>query len=467
MKKFLAILLSMGMVFSLVACGPLAGLLEGKDESTEVVESSVEEVEETTEESTESTEVENEEDSFVAHPATEGVVVGDYWYFEADTTGNGETKWVVYDLVADEVIGESDMKIHPQLNAYSDGNGRQIYGTSMSECNYGSTIIDICTGEEVLKLNENQEFFGYFDDDGNIIVLETQENFEGNTYSFAMVNYKGEWVSDFIPIEYAGFNREYHWNYMGEGKYLYPNAGYDSDNLEQLCCIYDGINGNFATVGLPSLVDFGATKDYMSIWEVRDEEVFYSVHDYYDRDIVYMYYNMLTGESREIARMNGICEGSDSDSRVIIRNDNTYALYDESGSVTTFDLSEYEHDGFNFINDKVFFVTENEQGTEFVCLMNADGSMEFEPINSNEFPFTTSNYMGFSEEKIVSWDNEGAVFVYNITTKELINSEMPYVVKSYIPEKDMFIVEGEHPEYGAGVYLVYADDLETLINPFE
>ena len=145
-------------------------------------------------------------------------------------------------------------------------------------------------------------------------------------------------------------------------------------------------------------------------------------------------------------------------------------LFNQDGLIARYDLSAYDQtDWIEITKNNLLSYIKNEQGVWFVCLFNTDGSMAFEPINEDSFPGGEyrEEYVDLTEEKLVAWDWEGAVFVYNIATQELVNKEMPYVVKSYIAEEDMFVVEGEHPEYGIGYYLVSTDDLETLINPFE
>ncbi|MDO5127761.1 MAG: hypothetical protein Q4D54_08435 [Eubacteriales bacterium] len=464
MKKFLAILLSVGMVFSLVACGGSADSEDAeREESKEVVESTVEEVEETTEtkeiteESTESVEEENEESAFISHPTDEGYTVGNYWYFMADATGNGEEKWYVYDLVAHEIIGESDMdlsEMDPEMRFLN-----YIYENTALVTDYGNEgkIIDVCTGEEIFVLNENQRFITDFNW-GNVLVLETQENFEGNTYSLGMVNHKGEWFSisaDFISGEHAdsiisSCTRTY------EGKYVfydeYSKAG------ESICFyICDFGSGEVTSFEVPVSVDC-----YVSIFE--NEWVAYNSAGY---DTYFV--NLKTEEKRESDyRGDYVVDG---DALVGFDTDSPAdpILFNQDGLIARYDLSAYDQvDRIEITKNNLLSRVQNEQGVWFVCLFNTDGSMAFEPINEESFPGGADReYIDLTEEKLVAWDWEGAVFVYNIATQELVNTEMPYVVKSYIAQEDMFVVEGEHPEYGIGYYLVSTDDLETLINPFE
>lgn len=476
MKKFLAILLSVGMVFSLVACGGSADSEDAeREESKEVVESTVEEVEETTEteeiteESTESVEVENEEFSFISHPTNEGYTVGNYWYFEADATGNGEEKWYVYDLVADEIIGESDMDLSDMNPEFQkDVRSRTdhcnyLYENTMlvtDNGGYEGEIIDVCTGEEIFVLNENQRFITDFDW-GNVLVLETQEKFEGNTYSLGMVNHKGEWFSisaDFISGEDAdriisSCTSTY------EGKYVFCDEhGTGNDSIYFYVCDFG--SGEVTSAQVPTyVVKNGAVCFFENEWIAYN----YDAHEAY-------FVNLETEEKREINYFVDYVVDGDALVGYDRDNLNDYLnLFNQDGLIARYDLSAYDQtDWIEITKNNLLSCVKNEQGVWFVCLFNADGSMAFEPINKESFPGGADRkYMDLTEEKLVAWDWEGAVFVYNIATQELVNTEMPYVVKSYIAEEDMFVVEGEHPEYGFGYYLVSTDDLETLINPFE
>ncbi len=465
MKKILAILLSMGMVFSLVACGGSADSEDAeREENKEVVESTVEE--ETTEESTESVEVEREEPAFISHPANEGYIVGNYWYFKADTTGNGETKWVVYDLVADEIIGESDMdlsQMNPELQKETSSRTdhcNYIYENTMLVTDYGyeGEIIDVCTGEEIFVLNENQRFITDFDW-GNVLVLETQEKLEGNTYSLGMVNHKGEWFSisaDFISGEYAD-NIIQSCTSTYEGKYVfcdeYSNGG---ESIYYYIC-------DFGSGEVTSFQTSSYSRGYVSIFE--NEWIAYNS----DWDDTY-FVNLKTEEKRESDyRGDYVVAGDALVGYDTVNSTNDVNLFNQDGLIARYDLSAYDLiDWREITKNNLLSCVQNEQGVWFVCLFNTDGSMAFEAINKESFPGGADRkYTDLTEEKLVAWDEEGSVFVYNIATQELINTEMPYIVKSYIAEKDMFVVEGEHPEYDFGYYLVSTDDLETLINPFE
>lgn len=466
MKKFLAILLSVGMVFSLVACGGSADSEDAeREESKEVVESTVEEVEETTEESTESVEVENEEFAFISHPTNEGYTVGNYWYFNADATGNGEEKWYVYDLVAHEIIGESDMDLSQMNPEWNEGRYlgcNYIYGNTMlvTDSGYEGEIIDVCTGEEVFVLNENQRFITDFDW-GNVLVLETQENFEGNTYSLGMVNHKGEWFSisaDFISGEHTD-NIIQSCTSTYEGKYVFCDEF--SSGGESICFyICDFGSGEVTSFQVSAyVVKNGAVCFFENEWIAYN----YDAHEAY-------FVNLETEEKREINYFVDYVVDGDALVGYDRDNLNDYLnLFNQDGLIARYDLSTYERiDLREITKNNLLSCVQNEQGVWFVCLFNTDGSMAFEPINKESFPGGTDReYMDLTEEKLVAWDWEGAVFVYNIATQELVNTEMQYVVKSYIAEEDMFVVEGEHPEYGFGYYLVSTDDLETLINPFE
>ena len=138
-----------------------------------------------------------------------------------------------------------------------------------------------------------------------------------------------------------------------------------------------------------------------------------------------------------------------------------------SGTISTFDMSKYSDNDY-YVNaitpDKMFASVENDEGVMFACLFNADGSMAFEPISTQ----VGNGYKCYlTNENLVAWTSN-EILVYDIESDELVHKkEWPYSVELEIPEKNMLIVQGEHPGYGYGYYLVDVNDVDTLINPFE
>lgn len=459
MKKILAIMLSMGLALSMAACGTKSKPDDVESETTTEVATTTTEVE-TKEESAEK-EVVEEESTYIPHPNADGTSfqLEGYWYYEANSSEDGDKKWYIYDLTAGEVIGESTMNL---IDYDASGPAyRGICGTVSYE--WGKKeLIDVTTGQVVVQLNENQDFICGWND-GMLLVAETQATLEQTTVALGLLNNKGEWIRPLTTVEgeygAALYNacdgRDV--SYIGEGKYLCENATYDDMGG---AAVYDAMSGKVAFISNVIYAE-GLGTDGNKVFIRNGINHCLSV-------------DMETGEVSNFLESD--LYKIDSRTDLFYRQDDfVISIVDTSGTVTTYDLSKYTSVDFprDATTSRMVALIWNEQSSQFLCLINADGSMEFEPIETSTLPAgmdtTIDDTIIMTEEKLVGWDDDDGkqVFIYNTTTKETINTEVPYEVLVYYPSYDLFVVNGEHPEYGEGRYLVDGDDLETLINPFE
>lgn len=466
MKKRLLSTLLVGATFSLVACGAKETSESNENEaSTEVVESTAEETE-----TTEAPETEESEKESVKVASVEGCerYQYNYWYISTEDEPDIIHVW---DMDTKSMLGQIDE------TSYEIG-WNSLYGTTEMKEN---TLVDVTTGEVILELPENQSFW-YLEDiyeydcemeqhdqwtsDGCALVLQKDESFEGNTYSIGVVNTKGEWLSQSMTqVDFMNNGTNFQTFYAGDGIFMIEVDKEDSDSFSYY--VYDSVNGTCNLV-----VD-----DAWNGWANGVTGNMCSINiEYEPYDNVYYQYDITTGELKQIPDVTWENYAGYVDSKYVVTwEDGLYRMHSADGVVAEYDMSQYSG-GINIermTTERAFSVITNKDESRFACLLNVDGTMEFEPINVSDFANGNVDFdecCYFKNNKLVAWgdsDNGTGVFVYDVDTKEMVNKELPYIIEKYLPENGVFLVEAEHPEYGLGNYYVNVTDVDTLINPFD
>jgi len=478
MKKLLVYLTMIVMMFSFTACNEKVNNFdeERRDNVQKEGESTSEYLKQDIKESVSGAEVvdnsdkaenvsiEEEVDTYVPYILHEQgeykhFTQDGYWYFAADSDGKNNMKWFAYDINNKKIINKDGWEPSTWQSKAVSGSSIIIQEIDQNgEHNpWGAQLVDMVTGETMVKLNNNQRFVGNWEN-GKSFVLEVTESLDKNTYSMGMINNKGEWV---YP-----FSSEYPWldSNMGidevvrlfekyiscaEGVYLFEEYLFDSKNNQ---------------------IFIFPENEYIGIWGVGFDGFLLS----YFEDGAIGSFNTTRGEWVELSRStSGIRQQWFNGGLLVLMQDNTVQVkYVDGSTIMQCDMSSYHNwEVQGVTKNNLLFTYENESGTEYICLMNADGSMGFEPKKvcdvTNGALYDSRIYLS---NKNLIIDSGGMCFVYDMSTGEMVNQDVSYYILEYFSEVDMFLVSASHPELETNkryCYLVNIDNLDTLISPFD
>lgn len=455
MKKILVTILSLSLLCMLVACA---------SDSNDTIDDGIKEEINTTNENIESMEKETEDDELNVETTEEesetikekifvsewwfDCVDENYWYFYADTTGNGEYKWYVYDLISERVM-------ESVVDSFLDQE--DCSGISMVN---EDGLIDITTGKMLYTLNDDSKFISDLKG-GKILVKETIQSFLGASTFLSVVNTEGD-VSYTTAIEkFPEYKRIYN---NGDDSYFFI-AGEDFNEI-----YYAYIDSGNWKITKCSGTKFILYKDgYYLIKDVDSE-----VYNYYYRG------TLISSTSYDGSRFNG---------EAVLATDTLYhfgrySVDIDSNVVYVADLidgfiGEYEHVRFKgagilegrfqygVSKNRIALAQGNGAGAIYLCVYNVNGNMDMEPLRiDNMVDEVEYNDVVLTEDYLIV----GTDYIYNINTNEEIKKTAQYEfvdVGSKLCEKGYYLVKGTHPKYGEGYYLVKEGDFDTMINPFD
>ncbi len=499
MKKILVYLAMIVMAFAFSACGEKENdydeekreTVETKEKS-ELEQSSGEEVEDTeidnptsSSEIIENTElesrpIEEENDNQVLFPVYEPynsgtyLIQDDWLYVLANVDEEGNKKWFAYDAKVKKVVNEEGLNdIRDCLDIKERMSGKSLISGGTGDSDYlwyfGAKLIDVANGDVLAALNENQTFVGSWIE-GRILVLEVVETFEGNTYAMGVMTETGEWLyplSTDYPWLDSSMSRDQvgtmfaYYRYLGDGIYEIGDYYFDMKNNHILQRL------DYDKYAIP--IDEGKIKGkyadngWLCCAKLEDESM--------------VSFNIATGEFVEL------CEGYETawnagydvgyqvygNGLFIRTQDNNVQVKNFAGDIIAeYDMTPYK--GWNIeglTEERRFIICNNGSGTKYACLINSNGSMEFEPQKLEDIVSGRDFDVHLDDNKLMLVNNGHRIFIYNIASKEMITKDIPYTIRGYLDESNTLFVEAEHPEYGKGYYLADINDLDTLVNPFE
>lgn len=449
MKKILAIMLSMVMVFSLAACGSLEFVKVEQSNGTDVVKEETTESSETTEntevsETTESTEVSESTGSTEAEiveveeiiwPTRHSYLNNDSWYFYV-TNEAGENITSRYNLITGE------MTVSP--NASKDV--ARLYKDSY--INEDGTMVNARTDEVLLKLEEGQFFVvgEGWTEKGICFVMQTTATIDGNTYSIGTVNYKGEWISESMTEIDPGSET------IGAISYLSNGLGFIGVGSNGY--LYDYTTGSLTYI-----------EGYLCSYYVVDNKIYF--WSPVNVDNCMMIYDIETGESNVTSYKKSEINYIASDGLYTVFTGANVKVVRGTEIIAEYDVSKYHSTQvLTATEDNLCVAVESKDGVWFLCVLNPDGSEVFEPIQMGAL-YDVFDVAFFSGDKIVGWEDTYEKFlIYDMATEETVEKE-DFSIVHYHEETSSIIVYGEHPKYGRGVYLIDVNDMDTLINPFD
>lgn len=290
-------------------------------------------------------------------------------------------------------------------------------------------------------------------------VYSLKESFDGNTYSFGVIDDNGEWV---LPLssEYEVCNYElskYMCDYVFGSvirfehttSFREPDIYYDFKNNKIL---------NAEDFGFDSILR--CKGDYILLGNQADGESYYTNISKY---------NVQTGELSVIDE-NNIYWNDDSYFNkdfyqgIAIKNEarTEYLILDNEFNKIEFDLSQSQYNEMRVYDatDKyVLFSAKNADGIEYTILLDRAGNRVVEPIKERY----TDGYIS-GEYVVLLGVNDTEDCIVNINTGEVktYKNKKKYSIERFDPVSAMLLIEAKD-----FYYLATPDDPDTLINPFE
>ena len=492
MKKLLVLLLVFSMSFSLVACNVEFGFnkedseetltesekddaddISNNDENSQMSNNEEKSEEDSDIESEESKESEPVEETPAFIPTAVDFCYDDNnYYFEADSTGNGDNKWYQYNLATKSM---QELQYEP------------LYDVMNPECNtvcndfmfsYTSDnqlcLANNYTGETICTFNGNQ-FPNWYND--NILVTEYRD---GGAIYLGIMNTAGEYI---VPLHTNERFSTYGFTVCNNIILCYAN-----EYQEDYSWIYDPMTGNYSEFSMYyGSMNQNFTYDKMLLTDTGLFDITTNTtHDInfdIERDGVF---NTLYGydcyhgaRSNDYFRVCSFLQYEDYfiiPSTVIDNGDRTqtytYSIYDYSGNLineyTTLPISQ-DSKSFTISKDYYFYDAINpEDNYTYYYLRNTDGSLAIDPIKKEEWENGQDLFnVDFIDDDFLIGYNEtyGGLKICDITTDEQYYYD--YEFKAYDKETNTILVYATHSTYGKGYYIIDPHNPDVLVNPFE
>ncbi len=464
-KRILSTMLMAAMLLSLTACGADTESPESTTEGTKATTTAA--IEEDTAEATTTTAAVTEEITTTTEaPPVEAAKIttfsglkNGYMAFSADND-----KSYLYNIKNNaftEIDSEYCTFQYDDDRAYATciTDNVAIIVTNPYEYQCIGAVIDLSNGEIILEMNEDSDVYytGQCNNiTGDMLFIQKEESFEGNTIKFAVMNSKGEWLNDFSDSEAFYVGKDYWHGRPFDGNLLMykedGNGGYSY-------YIYSLENKTHTPVNLPS--------DYWTYYSYA-----YGLGDkllltpFNSLDPVYY---LLDGQG-EITPLEykvlGISDyGILTEEKKILDTETLEVIYD---------FSEYEErDSWDLVDyrSNVTIASLEERYAERLTNPNGDYYIGIYDKSGNELVKPFKDEFGwngfFSGDYFVAYDSTGGNVIVNCSTGEIKTYEktiddLGYYIEAFDEELGLMVVKSD--EY---YYLVDPAAPETLINPFE
>lgn len=271
-------------------------------------------------------------------------------------------------------------------------------------------------------------------------VYSVKEDFDGNVYSFGILNSNGEWV---LPMSSD-----------------YP------------VCDWLKSSDPYVYVMTPSLVSLaGGCYNYKTdeIIKFDNQGICYIMgnhvllRDYGYPDVDYFVYNIYNIETSETTKLDGEYYNTYQRADCIILeyvDEDKYTIIDSEGNVLDYDLSEYNvRKILDATKDCIVFSAENADRDIYTLILDKNGKRIVDPIKGDR----SAEYMHIYGDYVIYAQGYGEGFVADCKTGKM---------KTYFD--DNFRLEEFDSTSGKllmksddNYYLADPSDPETLINPFE
>lgn len=319
-----------------------------------------------------------------------------------------------------------------------------------------SILFNLKTGEIIASKEKNDIMpyclhYDIWDNFEYICVLEEKESFSGNTTFFGVLDAKGEWV---LPL-----SDEYSICEIVDLKSMYLASGYG----DKIYVIDASTNiGYIYSITTNKLYNLKETTGCESLRCIYDNKLL--VYNPYD-DL--MVYDINTGKAETLIDIEKGCE-------LFINSLPNCEIYYSQGyekryfidyelNRFDYDLSEYDVVKiYDADRDKIVFTANNKEETEYIVIMNADGSFVIEP-----FKYDDAYDIQIYGNKVIGYVNNKLFMVDCITGTMTDFIDLEYKIELFDQKTGAFLVESKIEGYREAYFLINVEDPYTLINPLE
>ena len=280
-------------------------------------------------------------------------------------------------------------------------------------------------------------------------VYSVKEDFDGNVYSFGVLDSNGEWVLP-MSTEYAVCDL------LKSNKYLYANTATSSFVVLSV----ERGKSYFYNYKTDEIIEL----DNAGYWSFADNYVIVILNDYDYEDKYNRVYNTNTKETTELGGDYNVLTGCGN--CIWLRNRGDYnkginngIILDSKGNVLDYDLSEYnEVKIIDATEDYIVFAAKNTDGDEYTIILDKNGNRVVDPIKGT----SRSNYddMCLYGDYVIDTYSD---YIVNCKTGEMKTySDDSLKLEGFDSTGGKLLMESD-----GNYYLADLSDPETLINPFE
>ncbi len=481
MKRLIILLLALSMLLSLVACNAEFGF--NKDDSEEVLteyeKDDTEDISDNEEKTEEDSNIESEESETIEEipafiPTASGFFCYDEnnYYFEADSTGNGDNKWYQYNLATKSMQELSCEPLYDVMNPECDAvlNDFMLSYTSDNQ----RCLVNIYTGDTICTFNDNQNPSWYNDD-----ILVTEYRDDGTIY-LGIMDTAGEYIvplhtnDNFSPHGFRVCNNIilcYADEYQEKFSWIYDPM---TENYSEFSMYSSSVNQNFKYDKMlltdTGLFDITTNTTHDINFDIERDGGFNSLYGYD------CYHGARSNDYFPVCSFLQYEDYFIIPSSVINNGDRTqtytYSIYDYSANLineyTTLPISQ-DSKSFTISKDYYFYDAINpEDNYTYYYLRNTDGSLAIDPIKKEEWENGQDLFnVDFIDDDFLIGYNEtyGGLKICDISTDEQYYYD--YEFKAYDKETNTILVYATHSTYGKGYYIIDPHNPDVLVNPFE
>lgn len=313
------------------------------------------------------------------------------------------------------------------------------------------SLIDMCTGEVIYALKENQHWLECIDysksawcDNNTAFVYQRDSNYKGDTYSIGIINDKGEWVMPMkSDLPWGAYEPRY--RYLGETYYFLDcyKTSYILNSVDgalyqcpEEMDAYGYYNGKvFAKNSWRSIGFYDFKNDkFTAIQEVRDpqdakwDNKFWADNKYSDENGFWY-------------KMDGV----------------VYCVDDSNNMKLSYDLSEFRDNIVKAVNkDYIVFWFKSPASVSYTAVMNVKGDLIFEPVNLE------CDWSAICKEGIVLGVKEDSQYIRGVYVYDFQKNKL-----NTIENKDKYLFYKGPNVFSDGKSIYKVNNLDTPINIYD
>ena len=464
MKKITSILLVSAFILSMTACGGEAETTKSTtSEKAEVTTTTAAEKDDTAEATTTTAAVTEEITTTTEAPPVEAAKIttfsglkNGYMAFSADN--DKSYLYNIKDNAFTEIDSEYCTFQYDDDNVYAtcitDNVAMIVTNPYESQCI--GAVIDLSNGEIILEMNEDSDvFYGgqYNNITGDMLFIQKEESFEGNTFKFGVMDSNGNWKNDFSESEVFLKGVDYFQNFFGENVLMY-NRDEDFNHSYYIYSLKDKTKTPFDLPEGNLIGSSYAVGDMLLITPWTFDNFYTPSEKWY-----------ILNEKGEMTPFEH--NPLSFEKYGIVTKDNK--ILDSDTLEVKYDFSEYESVDVLTIaspEERYAVKLENPNGDSYIGIYDKSGNELMKPFKDDLYWDPHCGF--FSGDYFVAYYFTGGnVIIVNCATGEIktyekTSDDLGYYIEAFDEELGLMVVKSD--EY---YYLVDPANPEILINPFE